>query len=268
MQNATIGAKQLANISMYQTLWGDKEAQFISWHICAPLVVKLLRYFRGDVNIKRYGCSRAFFLSACANMLRAHEEYFTWDVVKLLLWEFLGLGPGTCIHYNHQRWPPAAPPHLVRRCLCCYRCPATDHYTNSAAAAASAQVVAAAAALWCSGLRLWQGSSTSHSGTTSSIGATTISLCQQLLPLFCRRQLRHAATTTMTTCGGAAVAAVAAAAKWYCCAECRQLLPLPNCRPLSCAAAAAVIAWAGHGDSDPNYPFRRGLERSHLRTGR
>ena len=113
----------------------------------------------------------------------------------------------TCIHYNHQRWLPAAPPHLVRRCLCCYRCPATDHYTNSAAPAASAQVVAAAAALWFSGLRLWQGSSTSHSGTTCSVGATTISLCQQLLPLFCRRQLRHAATTTMTTCGGAAVAA-------------------------------------------------------------
>jgi hypothetical protein len=154
-----------------------------------------------------------FFLSACTNMLRAHEEYFTWDVVKLLLWEFLGLGPGTCIHYNHQRWPPVAPPHLVRRCLCCYRCPATDHYTNSAAPAASAQVVAAAAALWFSGLRLWQGSSTSHSGTTCSVGATTISLCQQLLPLFCRRQLRHAATTTNMTCGGAAVAAVAASAK-------------------------------------------------------
>jgi hypothetical protein len=48
---------------------------------------------------------------------------------------------------------------------------------------------------------------------------------------------------------------------------CRQLLPLPNCRPLSCAAPAAVIARAGHGDLDPNYPFRRGLERSHLRTG-
>ncbi len=115
-------------------------------------VIQLPAPFIPDVDVM---AALMLFLLACANMLRAHEEYLTWDVVKLLLWEFLRLGPRTCRHYNHQRWPPAAPPHLVRRCLSCYRCPAAGHYTNSAAAAASAQVVAAAAASGCNGLWLW-----------------------------------------------------------------------------------------------------------------
>jgi hypothetical protein len=153
------------------------------------------------------------FLSACANMLRAHEDYFTWDVAKLLLWEFLGLGPGTCRHYNHQRWPPAAPPHLVLPLPLLLPLPCRRPLHQLCRRCCLCSSSGSSSALWCSGLRLWQGSSTSHSGTTSSVGATTISLCRQLLPLFCCRQLHHAATTTMTTCGGAAVAAVAAAAK-------------------------------------------------------
>ena len=45
MRNTTIGAEELAVISRQKVknLLSDHEAQFISWRIFAPLVVKLLR---------------------------------------------------------------------------------------------------------------------------------------------------------------------------------------------------------------------------------